>query len=69
MSHCQPLVVLEDVREAGTVPLCQRAARAPGAQQGGIKLLTEPNLETRRGKSGRKVKQLVSFNNERKKTS
>lgn len=45
MPHRQPLVVLEDVREAGAVPLCQRAARAPGAQQGGIKLLAEPHLE------------------------
>lgn len=52
MPHCQPLVILEDVGEAGAVPLGQRAARAPGApgaQQRGIELLPEPHLDTREG--------------------
>lgn len=60
MSHCQPLVVLEDICEARAMPLCQRAARAPGAHQGGVEFLPEPYLETRKvenmrvGKRGRR---------------
>lgn len=58
VSHCQPLVVLEDICEAGAMPLRQWAARAPGAQQGGVELLTKPYLEKRKeemraGKRGR----------------
>lgn len=48
--HSQPLVILEDVCEAGAVPLGEGAARAPRAEQGGIELLPEPNLQTRRSK-------------------
>lgn len=43
----QPLVILENVGEAGAVPLSQRAAGAPGTQQGGVELLAEPNLENK----------------------
>lgn len=53
VSDSQPLVVLEDICKAGTVPLCQRAARTSGAQQGGIKLLAEPHLEKDRGWYGK----------------
>lgn len=54
VSHRQPLVVLEDVGEAGSVPLAQQAAGAPGAQQGGIELLAVPNLK--RKESNKKEK-------------
>lgn len=44
MPHCQPLVILENVCQAGTVSLGQRAAGAPWAHRRGVKLLAEPNL-------------------------
>lgn len=43
----QPLVILENIGEAGAVPLSQWAAGAPGTQQGGVELLAEPNLENK----------------------
>lgn len=46
VSHSQPLIILEDICEARAVSLCQRAARALGTQQRGIKLLSKPALVT-----------------------
>lgn len=44
--HRQPLVILEDVSQARAVPLGQRAAGAPGAEQWGVEPLAEPYLHT-----------------------
>lgn len=64
MSHCQPLVILENIRKTGAMPLCQWAARASGAQGRGIKFLTKPYLKTR-GEEGKFDDYMTDIHNAR----